>query len=467
MNATMDRDARRALLFVILTGALIAAVSARPYAGSWNDGSRLATVESLVDHGTFVIDDSIFVKAPVSPSPYQLGDSLLHEHGTQDKLFIDGHFYSDKSPVPALAMAAIYGVYRALGGPVAAERPDWFCWLLTVTTSGLAYLIAVGCLFWIGNRMGLSLAWSLGLTGFFAVGTLALPYAQHVNNHILLLAVASLVFALLLSESRDASRWVMIGTLLGIAYTIDLAAGPVLVLAASGLLAFRSGWRGFLMAMSAALPWFLLHHFVNYSIGGTFGPANAVPEYLAWPGSPFHSANMTGSWAHSSVLKAVIYSLDMLFGKKGFIGHSLLLLLPIVLLPYLIGASYSEKPVILAGLFWGIGTWLLYASTSTNQSGGCCSIRWFVPLLVPAFIALAVLIRNCPDRLVDVLILGSGSTLLACAMAVVGPWHMKLVPGYWTVIAGTLISWTIYRLRATDVAFMRPALAGHGRHTAR
>ena len=53
----------------------IAAVGARPYAGGWNDGSRLATVECLVDYHTMAIDRSIFVQVPPpdgsqTPSPY-------------------------------------------------------------------------------------------------------------------------------------------------------------------------------------------------------------------------------------------------------------------------------------------------------------------------------------------------------------------------------------------------------------
>ena len=57
---------------VILLALTVAAVSARPYAGGWNDGSRLATVETLVDQGTLVIDDSSFVRARQkgSRSPY-------------------------------------------------------------------------------------------------------------------------------------------------------------------------------------------------------------------------------------------------------------------------------------------------------------------------------------------------------------------------------------------------------------
>jgi hypothetical protein len=43
---------------VLIVAGLIALASARPYAGSWNDGSRLATVEALVDYHTLIIDQS-------------------------------------------------------------------------------------------------------------------------------------------------------------------------------------------------------------------------------------------------------------------------------------------------------------------------------------------------------------------------------------------------------------------------
>src|SRR5262245_44064961 len=83
-------------LAIAAAAAVIAIASARPYVGGWNDGSRLSAVEALVDHGTFAIDDSVFVND--SPS----------RHGTKDKLFIDGHFYSDKPPVMSLLIAYVY-----------------------------------------------------------------------------------------------------------------------------------------------------------------------------------------------------------------------------------------------------------------------------------------------------------------------------------------------------------------------
>src|SRR5437868_13147617 len=99
---------------VLVAASAVAIFSARPYAGGWNDGSRLATVESLVDRGTFAIDDSIFVRIPTNRAPYE--SVQLRETGTLDKLLIGGHFYSDKSPVPAVLLAAAYGAIQRLTG---------------------------------------------------------------------------------------------------------------------------------------------------------------------------------------------------------------------------------------------------------------------------------------------------------------------------------------------------------------
>jgi len=87
------RSEVRAGYFVLGAAIAIAMVSARNYAGSWNDGSRLATIESLVDYRTLAIDHSIFVQVPSGgdpsvPGPYPRDDPGLFPHGTGDKLFI-------------------------------------------------------------------------------------------------------------------------------------------------------------------------------------------------------------------------------------------------------------------------------------------------------------------------------------------------------------------------------------------
>jgi hypothetical protein len=440
---------------VLLVALVIAAISARPYAGSWNDGSRLATVESLVDRDTLQIDESIFVKVPPlvpgKPSPYPRDFELLQDWGTKDKMYIGGHFYSDKSPVPALPMAAVYQVWRWCGGPSAAERPDWYCLLMTWTSSGLAFVIAICCFEAMGRRLGLGPVPSIGLTLAFALGTIAAPYAQHVNNHILLLAVAAVLFLSLMigiKEGWPARRLLRIGALAGIGYTIDLAAGPLLCLAIGGFLLWSLPKRARIAwVIFAAAPFVIAHHVVNYEIGGTIGPANAVPEHFQWPGSPFVEANMTGGWHHSSVGKGIRYAFDMLFGKKGYLGHNLLLFLPLVYLPVLTLRSIPERPLLIAGTLWATGTWLLYSATSTNQSGGCCSVRWFVPLLAPGFFALCVTVRERPETTADATTLGIGSALFGPLMIVRGPWNIPNLTAYWIIYAVTLTGWAIVHNR--------------------
>ena len=92
----------------------------------------------------------------------------------------------------------------------------------------------------------------------------------------MLLAVAAWLFLVLLkcnAEGWTVWRMLGIGSLLGIGYTIDLGAGPMLCLTIGVMLILEPAGRRLLpLAILAGLPWFLLHHVVNYRIGGTFMP---------------------------------------------------------------------------------------------------------------------------------------------------------------------------------------------------
>jgi hypothetical protein len=75
---------------VALAFLLLWSVLAHGRVGSWNDASRLATAEALVHHGTWAIDET-----------------ALGEH-TQDRVYLNGHFYSSKFPVLSLLILGIY-----------------------------------------------------------------------------------------------------------------------------------------------------------------------------------------------------------------------------------------------------------------------------------------------------------------------------------------------------------------------
>src|SRR5438105_3149821 len=177
-------------LWLIGIAALaVGVVGAHPYAGSWNDGSRMAAVESLLDRHTLAIDDSVFCRPPQTllasgHYPYTPERPDLLMGGTRDKLLIGGHYYSDKPAVISLLMAGVYQVGTWLGLPPAGLRPDLFCWVLTVGTAGLAYALAALAVHALGRHLGLPARIHWAWLASFALSTCALAYTRHVNNHI-------------------------------------------------------------------------------------------------------------------------------------------------------------------------------------------------------------------------------------------------------------------------------------------
>jgi hypothetical protein len=459
------------LSLVILFPLVIAFASARDFAGSWNDGSRLATVECLVDYGTLAIDRSIFILPhspddPQNASPYPADDIELVTKGTGDKLLIEGHYYSDKSPTPALFMSGIYKILQTLTGLQARDNPASFCYWMTVSSSGLAYVFAV---WWMHRTaLGLGLGWigRLLLTGGLALTTVALPYARHVNNHILLLAIAAGLVAVLCNSKRerlskpiDWSRHLWIGTLSGLGYTIDLGAGPVLLLCTIGLTWYRRRRWAPVAVLLGAAPWLTLHHVLNYHIGGTLKPANAVAEYFQWPGSVFDSTNLTGSWNHRSMRGFLTYAAALLVGKRGFISHNLALYLAVPGALLLLRRRVAEAPELVFALCWCGGTWLAYALTSNNYAGVCCSIRWFVPLLAPGYYMLALFLRQYPAYWRYFLVLSAWGAVLAALMWWRGPWMKHMAPLFWPIQAAALLSWIISGISWSDQSHGAPQSA--------
>ncbi len=454
-GAAVDGEARRdgnhlTDAGVLAVALLVAVLSARPYADSANDGSRLAAVESLVDHHTLAIDESVFVKVPPPNAPRrrQPYPFVNLENGTIDKLKVGDHFYSDKPYTLSLYLAGWYWVLQQTIGLEPRERVDLFCWWMTLLSSGVAYVVAVWCVYRMGRTVGLATSRQLLLAGSFGLCTVALPYAQHVNSHIVLLALAAALIGLLArtSQGKTAPCWSVfgLGTLAGLGYAIEQGVGQLLWGWALLAVSWRWGLRRAVLFLAASLPWLALHHAVNYAIGGTLGPANAVPEYFDYPGSTFDASNLTGRWSHQNGLWFLGYAGGLLVSDRGFLTCNLPLglLLPgaIVLI-----RSRTADWVAAFGAAWALCTYLLYATLSSNFSGWCLSIRWFVPLLAPGFYAVALLLRHFPHYRGDFLLLSSWGLILAGLMWQSGMWQAR-VPFFWPLVGAALATWIAYRL---------------------
>jgi hypothetical protein len=419
------RENRAAALAVLGASLVLAVVSARNWT-SWNDSSRLAAAECLVDYHTLAIDHSY----------------LLSGAGG-DKIFVHGHYYSDKAPVSYLLLAAIYQLLQSLTGLVAAHRPAAFAYAMALGSSGMCYVIAVWCVFRLTRLLALPHAGRLALTASFGLATLAPIYARQVNSHIQLLAVSAALFLMLTRIAADARgqawRLLGLGSLTGLAYTLDLGVGSPLLLGTACWIAWRCR-HGLSIFLAGVVPWLALHHAVNYSIGGTLKPAGSVPEYFTWPGCPFAPGDLTGGWNHPSLGSFLAYAGGLLVGPRGFLCHNLPLFLAVPGLLVLLRRRVPETPQLLLAAFWAGGAWLVYALFSTNYSGLNLSIRWFVPLLIPGFYVLAVLLRHFPRFWPAFLVLSGWGVLLAVLMWPGGTWYRQEVRWLWPINGGAVVS---------------------------
>jgi hypothetical protein len=440
---------------VVLIAVAIAAVSARPFTAGANDASRLATVECLVDHHTLEIDQSTWFEAAA-------GDKI--------RPIRDGPFYSDKPPVLALLLAGPYAALHDGFGFRSADHKEAFCFLMTLLCSGLAYVAAVWCVYRLGRLVGLSPGWAAALTASFGLATVAPVYARNVNSHLPSLAAAMAVVLNVAGLTRTSKsevgsrklgmgRLLLIGLLAGFAYALEQPTGGLLLVAVSIASAVRLRRPTAVVWIAlAALPWALMHHAVTWACAGTFGPPNSNPAVFDYPGSWFDAQTLTGRWNHAGLGDFAAYAFLMLFGERGFVlsNPALLLALPAAVW------ALRRIEIVCFGL-WALGVWLVYAALSTNYGGTCCTIRWFTPLLAPAYFVLALQLRDSPRYRIDFIVLSGVGAVLATCFWLGGPFgafydvqanpHFPIF--FWSVLAAVGVMWAGRRALAAITAARR------------
>lgn len=454
------------MLVVFLGTFFLGGILSHPFAGSWNDGSRLASVESLAERNTWAMDDSMFVfpngPRPGMPNPYDPNSDVLAKRGTLDLMQIDGHFYSDKSPLPTFGMACLWKMFRLFGAPEAQLDPRFFC--RTMNLAGGAFPLALGTVaIWILSlRLGGDSNQSFWIFVGGTVSGLPLAYSGFVNNHILVWAECAWLFVFLDGLSRtdfhaNFAHLLMAGLCLGMAYATDSGIGPALFVAVGVWTIWNPGafwqpgiWiqRSVGLALGAA-PLVLAHHYLGFQIAGTWGPINANPAFFQWPGCPFTPENLTGGFKHPNVGKFLLYTGDMLFGKKGFLFHTGVGLLGVLVLLRMVAIPSKNMPKgmgVISGVAFAVGV-LVYALGSNNQSGLCRSVRWFVPLGVPLWYLASFLATEGGWRLraytISVLI----GLWVGVWAAWLGPWEGTVLPGYWVsvVLLAICAGWALFQ----------------------
>jgi len=387
-------------LFFVL--AIIGLFTIKPRVASWNDASRMATVQSLVEEHSFIIDKSVFVR-------------------TGDKVKINGHFYSDKVPMPAVIGAIVYLPLYYSGLKLGYGRNVAYC-LITLLTVKLFWLLGLAAFYQVLGFTRISERHRLWLTFALGIASLYFTWSATFNNHILAASFLVIGFYFMLRARRRESvaRDLFCGAFfLSLAGTGDIPMAAFYVGFAFYVL-FNPRLRGkvifyVLPLLLTALPAL----FFNYHIHGSVMPVTIYKPYWEYPGTGINKPAGTNV---NQPLLFLYFTLTYLFGPKGFIVYNPLLLLA---LPCIVGEIKNKRPFRWEALVIGIAslTIMLYYFTMTNNYGGWCySIRWFVGMLPLLFFFMYSFFENFSVVRCRIFLLLFVVSVLVAAIGLVNPW---------------------------------------------
>jgi hypothetical protein len=363
------------LILIAMTLGTVRLIEATPLQSA-NDRSRWATVWSLVERGTYQIDE-------------------VRQHrgwDTIDKVRHNDHFYSSKPPLFATLVAGGYWVLKHTLGwtinPADPESTGAVCHLLLFLVNIVPTAVALGCL--------AKLLWRHGEISFtrnfvFAAacfGTLWSAYLPSLNNHTP--AICCVVFALRaaivsLPAHLTTTRVATAGFMAGSAVTFELPA--LAFFAGLFVILLKTDRRKTLLAfLPAAIVPIAAFFVTNYIAAGDWKPFYAhygTDKYLfVENGVPSYWLNPKGvDAARDSFYE---YLLHCTFGH-----HGLFSLTPILVLSF-VGMmrvhKWQHSPLaaynVLGALMTAIV--LVYFLTKTdnyNYGGVSVGLRWMLWLI--------------------------------------------------------------------------------------
>lgn len=277
---------------------------------SANDRSRWATVAALVDHGTYEIDRLTSIRDNSGRRrPWQTIDRVRHTG--RDGMM---HDYSSKPPLLSTLIAGVYAAVRSATGLSLIAQPVYVARII-LGLFNLPWLVIFLVSVWRSIRAtageGTGALATLAVACF---GTMVLPMAITLGNHLPAAAATALVLAIYLGRSEspsdhgDRNRRPL--TRYGAAFVAGLAAAFTVACELPALLMLVL-WSGLFFLQDWRTTWFgfapgaLL---VGVAFFGTNWAANEswIPPYMhRGDGAVIGSLRLAGEPTAAAVTKAL------------------------------------------------------------------------------------------------------------------------------------------------------------------
>ena len=433
--------------------ALFVIIGTHKRPGGWNDASRLAMIEAIVEHGHLWVDGT-------EMSRY-----------TGDVARIDGKFYSDKPPALAFAAVPVYAAERALGITFRGDLPRAYYWT-TLLTIGVTTVAGLAALAWFLPRIVPDPRWHAATIVAVAFGTLNTAYTVTFSNHPPSATAVLVAFLLLWHWRRFGGGLASIAgsaLALGFAALTDHGAAfylPAFLLyvawpdaqprgaagekrvhapsrnaadsdAASSSRRRRAAALLFALVSAAAIA-----AYAGYAIAlsGSPLPLPLQPRLFDYPGSYFADrAHLAGSHLpHASLADFARYVAFCLFGYRGLFALTPLALFVVwgvariaasTTHPHRVEARLALVPTIVLVAY--------YLVTSSDPGGNAYGVRWFCLFIPMLYVFLADAYEILRARMTRALFWIAYA--ISIPLALIGAMDPWLDPTRW----GTGFAWVI------------------------
>lgn len=345
-------------LFALLT---------RPVA-THNEASRLATVESLVDFHTFIIDNSRFV-------------------WTVDKYLYQGHFYSDKPPILSIYASFFYAFLKAVGISF-SNQWDLAIFLLIILVVGVS--TAIGMVYFYKTLKFLEIKenWIDVLLIIAGSGTLLLPYSTVFSNHVVSASLLMAGFYYLLRVKESVRYSLLSGLLIALAGSIDLTA--FIFVPFFAVCFFNKPLKSKIVFALACALVLIVYFQLNVHISGSLRPPSMNTSLWDYPGSSFDSNTLSGLASHANLSSLLNYAFHMIIGYRGLISYTPILVFSIWgFIKVLADRQFKYRQEYLIILLASSAYVLMYILRSNNYSGHSYGVRWYANLMFLLCLPLA------------------------------------------------------------------------------
>ena len=326
-----------------------------------NTGSRYATIESLVDYGTYNIDASRYLFTP-------------------DKVKARDHFVSSKPPLLPTYGAGVYWLLKRITGWNILDNESIVVWTVGVFTGWLSHLVFLLYFYKLCKLLlvrQLAILVTLGAACFAYLGV---AYATAINNHSVgaAFAVAGFYHAFKAKHGLGGKlEWVFAGLALGILPAIDLSS-----LALTGLIGLYLGtksWRyAFLLYLPAALPGLVTQPLLAHAATGTWIPAYADASLMTYKGSYFggRRAGIDALFEPKSV-----YAFNVLVGHHGVFSMTPIFNFGLFEIVRRLWKREKFVPETIVFTICFTVVTAFYIIRTHNYGGWCVGMRWLVPVM--------------------------------------------------------------------------------------